>query len=130
MLAWSGNGDLEIRTSPNKETRFGSVVVRNGGADVSFTYEWDEPYDLASGLDVDDLTEGEIEYAADQISEFERGMEWGVSRAVEASSVGDLLKQIDSVEKELIELESACSAEFGSFIKDLEKEIKENRERK
>src|SRR5215472_3719864 len=84
LLAWSGNGDLEIRTSPKKESRYGTVLIRHKRADVSFSYEWDEPYDLVDAIEVDDLTEEESRYAARRIEEFIQNAEFGVNDSVQA----------------------------------------------
>src|SRR5215467_10277843 len=81
LLAWSGSGDLEIRTAPKKEIRFGTVIVRSGGADVEFNYEWDDPEDLASSLSVEDMSDEETYFAARKISDFLNAFDWGVSRS-------------------------------------------------
>jgi hypothetical protein len=103
-------GSIVISTAPNKEIRYGTVVVyydsakRAYAADVRFCTEWDEIGILADALDV---PEDEIDGLSETLPRHPDGIGVEVARTVRARSLTKLLAKIDDVESELLETDEA-----------------------
>lgn len=131
--AFSGDGPpLLIHTAPRKEIRFGSVRISKGGAEVEFSFEWDEPHELAASVDDhldEEMSDEEHEWASGIVADHlaENYCEFRRQRLISEEDFGQLMEAIDAVEDELLEGERSFSAAFDEFVKGLAESVKERR---
>ena len=121
-----------IRTAPRKEIRFGSVLVSKGQADVEFSFEWDDPHDLAASVDdrLDDgMSDEEHEWVSGLVADYlaENHCEFRRHRVLSEDDFGRLMEAIDRVEEELLEGEKDFSNVFDGYVADLAESVKESR---
>jgi len=131
--AHSGEGKpLLLRTAPRKEIRFGAVLISKGTAEVEFSFEWDEPHELAASVDdrletgmsdeEHDWVSGLVaDYLAASYCEFRR------ERVISEEDFGKLLEAVDKVEEELLEGEKGLSAAFDEYVASLAESVTERR---
>jgi len=120
--AFSGSADpITISTSPRKENRSGKVKVFPGRAEVTFEFDWDDPFEQVWRVKelIGDLSKSEADAAADHIGDYFAKMQWSVSENLSAESIDELLAKIDQVERNLVELEDQQADAFESEIRSL-----------
>jgi hypothetical protein len=128
--AFLGTGQpVLIESNPKKEIRFGQVRFEQGKAIVNFSFEWDEPFDQISRIEVHpDLTNAERAYALGRIANhFEDACTWYVAETVEAETFAGLIAKIDQVEAEMIEAEEEQSKAFDTVLFDIKTAICDGR---
>lgn len=126
--AFKGEGEeVTVRTAPKKEIRFGQVVVFEGGADVVFDFEWDEPYEQLWRIEetTGELTEAQSEDLSGRIASWMSEMDWNIHREIEATTFEELMEKIDMTEEDLMELEDNQSKAFDEYLKHLATSVKE-----
>jgi hypothetical protein len=131
-MAFSGEGsEVCILTAPRKECRYGKVQIHEGGAHVSFNFEWDEPRDQADRLheypDLLTLTEQELEKSTDEIANWLSEVQWCWEEEVTARSFEDLMVAIDDVEARLLQYEDQVSLAFEHYLDTIRIELRAER---
>jgi len=132
--AFSGDAPpLLIHTAPRKEIRFGSVHVSKGGAEVEFSFEWDEPHELAASVDdhlAEEMSDEEHDWVSGIVADHlaENYCEFRRHRLISEEDFGQLMEAIDAVEDELLEGERSLSAAFDEFVRGLAETVKERRQ--
>lgn len=123
MQAFEGAGEpIKVITEPSKHFRHGTVEIYEGGADVEFYYEWDEPCarvdEVGEQLDIvhPALDDDEVEFVADKIATFYSENTWCIAREVHAKTFEELLQGIDDIESYLIESEAHAEKAFHQWI--------------
>jgi hypothetical protein len=115
---------IKVYTAPRKEIRYGSVLFTRGRAEVDFSFEWDEPYELADFVNEHldrPLTDEEHEKVSEQIASWlsEHQDSFRESTELTADTFEELLALIDAVEERLLTAEKELSAEIKEFEKSL-----------
>lgn len=126
--AFEGTGKpVLVRTAPDKEIRFGSVLIERGEMTYEFSCEWDDSRDLIT--EELDLSDELAESLAADITDWLRDMAQAVEAPFSTENIGAFIQgsvtaddfetalhKVDEAEERLLKIEKENSAALDLYI--------------